>query len=133
MMMKDMLAMLPGAGQLKDLDFDDDQIKQVEGIVHSMTAQERSEPDVIDSSRRRRIATGSGVQPNEVSGLVKTFRRSRDMLKNVSGGKLGALKSMFSGGFSMDSISSAMNSGRKIKQRSKRKKIIKRGGKIKRR
>ena len=63
-----------------------------------MTAQERGEPDIIDSSRRRRIAAGSGAQPNDVSSLVKTFKRSRDMLKAFSGGKLGGLKNLFSGG-----------------------------------
>ena len=105
----------------------------MEAIVYSMTTQERREPDIIDSSRRRRIAAGSGTQPNDVSGLVKTFRRSRDMLKAMSGGKLGGLKALFSGGLSMETLSAAMGSGRKIKQRSKRKRIIKRRGKIKRR
>ncbi len=132
--MKDMFKMLPGMGsQLADMDFDDGQINQMEGIVHSMTRQERREPDVIDSSRRRRIAAGAGVQPNEVSSLVKTFKRSRDMMKAVSGGKLGGLKSLFSGGFDMDAMGAAMSAGRKIKQRSKRKRKIMRRGKIKRR
>jgi len=131
---KDMLKMLPGmGGQLADMDIDDGQFSQMEGIVHSMTSHERRQPDIIDSSRRRRIATGAGVQVNDVSGLVKTFKRSRDMLKAMSGGKLGGLKSLFSGGFNMDSLGAAMSSGRKIKQRSKRKKIVKRKGKIKKR
>jgi hypothetical protein len=73
------------------------------------------------------------VEANDVSGLVKTFKRSRDMMKAISGGKLGGLKSLLSGGFNMDTLSAAMGSGRKIKQRSKRKRIIKRKGKIKRR
>ncbi len=132
--MKDMLKLMPGVGsQLKDLDFDDNQLKQTEGIVHSMTKTEKRDPELIDSSRRRRIAAGAGVQPNDVSGLVKTFKRSRDMLKAVSGGKLGGLKALFSGGLNMDSLSAAMSSGRKIKQRSKRKRKIMRRGKIKRR
>ena len=131
---KDMLKMVPGAGgQLGDLDFDDGQLRQMEGIVHSMTLTERRQPDTIDSSRRRRIAAGAGVQTNDVSGLVKTFKRSRDMMKAVSGGSFGRLKSLFSGGFNMDAISSAMASGRKIKQRSRRKGKIMRRGKIKRR
>jgi len=129
---KDMLKMMPGmGGQLDDMDFDDGEIQRMEGIVHSMTAQERREPDIIDSSRRRRIAAGSGTQPNDVSGLVKTFKRSRDMLKTLSGGKLGGLKSLLSGGLNMDTLSAAMGAGRKIKQRSKRKRIIKRKGRIK--
>jgi signal recognition particle subunit SRP54 len=131
---KDMLKLMPGAaGSLGDLDLDDGEIRQMEAIVYSMTPAERREPDVIDSSRRRRIAGGAGVQPHDVSGLVKTFRRSRDMLKAVSAGSFGGLKSLFSGGVSMDALGAAMTSGRKIKQRSKRKRIVKRKGKIKKR
>jgi len=132
--MKDMLKMMPGMGsQLKDMDFDDGEIKKTESIVYSMTAVERKEPDVIDSSRRRRVAAGAGVQPNDVSSLVKTFKRSRDMLKSVAGGAFGGIKNLFSGGLNMEAIGAAMSSGRKIKQRSKRKKNSKRKGKIKRR
>jgi signal recognition particle subunit SRP54 len=130
---KDMLKMMPGAGsQLGDLDLDDGELKQFEGIVHSMTLVERREPDVIDSSRRRRISAGAGVEVNDVSGLVKTFKRSRDMMKSLSGGSLGGLKSLFSGGFNMNTLSAAMASGKKIKQRSKRKRKITRKGKRKR-
>ena len=132
--MKDMLKMMPGmAGQLKDMDFDDGEIKQTEAIVYSMTAAERKGPDIIDSSRRRRVAAGAGVQPNDVSSLVKTFKRSRDMLKSVAGGAFGGVKNLFSGGLNMEALGAAMSSGKKIKQRSKRKKISRRKGKIKRR
>jgi len=132
--MKDMLKMLPGAdSRLGDMDIEDGDVKQMEAIVYSMTARERREPDIIDSSRRRRIAAGSGTGPNDVSGLVKTFKRSRDMLKAFSGGRFGGLKNLLSGGLSMDSLSAAMGSGRKIKQRSKRKRKIVRRGKTKRR
>ena len=105
----------------------------MEAIVHSMTAKERRDPDIIDSSRRRRVSSGSGTQPNDVAGLVKTFRRSRDMIKSLSGGKLGGLKNLFSGGMDMGALSAAMSSGRKIKQRSKRKRVVRRRGKIERR
>ena len=129
-----MLKMMPGmGGQLKDMDFDGAELNQTEAIVYSMTPAERREPDIIDSSRRRRIAAGAGAEAQDVSGLVKTFKRSRDMMKAISGGKLGGLKSLLSGGFNMDTLSAAMGSGRKIKQRSKRKRVIKRKGKIKRR
>jgi len=132
--MKDLLKMMPGmGGQLEEIDFDEGEIRRMEGIVHSMTHQERRDPEIIDSSRRRRISAGAGVQPNDVSSLVKTFKRSRDMLKAMAGGKLGGLKSLFSGGFNMDTLGAAMRSGRKIKQRSKRKRVIRRRGKIKRR
>lgn len=131
---KDMLKLMPGmGGQLKDVDFDSKELGQMEAIVHSMTLKERRDPDLIDASRRRRIAAGSGTQPHDVSGLVKTFKRSRDMMKAVSGGSFGGLKAMFSGGFNMDAMSAAMSGGRKIKQRSKRKRVIKRRGKIKKR
>jgi len=132
--MKDMLKMLPGVGdKLDDLDLDENSLAKMEGIIHSMTKKERRDPDIIDSSRRRRIASGSGVQPNEVASIVKTFKRTRDMMKSLSGGKLGGLKALFSGGLNMESLASAMTSGKKIKQRSRRKQIIKRRGKIIRR
>ena len=131
--MADMLKMIPGMNsQMGNMNVDDKEITRIEAIVHSMTRQERQNPNVIDSSRRRRIATGSGVQPNDVSSLVKTFQRSRDMMKALSGGAMGGFKSLLSGG-GMNMLSSAMASGRKIKQRSKRKRIIKRRGKIRKR
>jgi signal recognition particle subunit SRP54 len=132
--MKDMLKMMPGMGsQLNEMDIDDNSIAGLEGIVHSMTLAERREPDIINSSRRRRIAAGAGVDVNEVSSMVKMFTRSRDMMKALSGGRLGGLKSLLSGGLDMNTIGAAMASGKKIKQRSRRKQIIKRRGKIKRR
>jgi signal recognition particle subunit SRP54 len=132
--MKDMLKMMPGmGGQLKDLDFDGAELNQTEAIVYSMTPTERREPDIIDSSRRRRIAAGAGVEAQDVSGLVKMFKRSRDMMKAISGGSLGGLKNLFSGGLNMGALNQMMGGGRKIKQRSKRKRIIKRTGKTKRR
>jgi signal recognition particle subunit SRP54 len=131
---KDMLKMMPGmGGQLKDLDLDGAELGQMEAIVYSMTPGERRDPDIIDSSRRRRVATGAGVDVQDVSSLVKTFKRSRDMMKALSGGSFGGLKNLLSGGFNMGALSQMMGGGRKIKQRSKRKKIIKRKGKIKRR
>jgi len=132
--MKSMLKMMPGiGGQIDDMDLDDKSINRMEGIIHSMTLAERRDPDVIDSARRRRIAAGAGVQPNDVSSLVKTFTRSRDMMKALSGGKLGGLKGLLSGGLNMDTLGALMGSGRKIKQRSQRKRVIKRKGKIRRR
>ena len=131
---RDILKMMPGMGsQLKDLDFDGVELQQTEAIVYSMTPQERREPDIIDPSRRRRIAAGAGVEAHDVSGLVKTFRRSRDMIKAMSGGGIGGLKNLFAGGLSMDSLGAAMGARKKIKQRSKRKRVIKRRGKTKRR
>jgi signal recognition particle subunit SRP54 len=131
---KDMIKMMPGmGGQLKDLDLDGAELKQMEAVVYSMTPQERRDPDTIDLSRRRRVAAGAGVEVNDVSSLVKTFKRSRDMMKALSGGSFGGLKSLMSGGFNMGSLSQMMTGGRKIKQRSKRKRVVKRKGKIRRR
>lgn len=131
---KDMLKMLPGTGAgLDSADLDNNSLKRIQGIVHSMTLTERKQPEIIDSPRRRRIAAGAGVQPNDVSGLVKNFKRSRDMIKTLSGGRFGGLKNLFSGGFDMDAMSAAMAGGKKFKNRSKRKSKIKRRGKIKRR
>jgi len=132
--MKEMLKMLPGVGgQLKDMDLDGDELAHMEAIVYSMTAQERRNPDLIDGSRRRRIAAGSGVEPHDVSGLVKTFVRSRDMIKALSGGRSAGLRSLFSGGMNVEALSAAVQSGRKIKQRSQRKRIIPRKAKKRRR
>jgi signal recognition particle subunit SRP54 len=102
-------------------------------MVHSMTLVERREPNLIDAPRRRRIAAGAGVLPNDVASLVKTFKRSRDMIKAISGGGFGGVRGLLSGGFNMDAMSDAMTSGKKIKQRSKRKKVARRKGKKKRR
>ncbi len=129
-----MMKLMPGmAGQFGDLDLDGLETGQMEAMVHSMTQAERAQPDIIDNSRRRRIAGGAGVDVNEVASLVKTFRRSRDMLKAISGGSFGGLKSLLKGGFNMGAISQMMAGGKKIKQRSRRKQVIKRRGKIKRR
>ena len=130
---KSMLKMLPGIGsQLKNMDLDGKEMQQMEALVHSMTLAERKDPDLIDASRRRRIAAGAGAMPNEVAALVKTFKRSRDMIKAVSAGKFGGFGSLFSGS-GLSNITEAMQSGRKIKQRSKRKRVIRRKGKKKRR
>jgi signal recognition particle subunit SRP54 len=132
--LQSMLKMMPGmGGQLKDLDFDGAEIGRMEAMVYSMTPSERRDPDLIDLSRRRRVAAGAGVQVNDVAGLVKTFKRSRDMMKAISGGGFGGVKSLLSGGFNMGAIGQMMAGGRKIKQRSKRKKVLRRRGKIKRR
>ena len=128
---KDMLKLMPGmGGQIDDLDLDGAEMRRMEAIVQSMTPDERRDPDLIESSRRKRIAAGAGVDVHDVSGLVKTFKRSRDMLKALSGGTLGGLRSLLSGGMNMGALGQMMSSGRKIKQRSRRKKIIKRRGKI---
>ncbi|MBU1261189.1 MAG: signal recognition particle protein [Planctomycetes bacterium] len=131
--MADMLKMMPGmGGKMADLDIDDKEMVKIEAIIHSMTLEERKNPDIINPSRRRRIAAGSGTGQYDVSGLIKTFERSRGMLKALSGGAMGGFKTLMSDG-GMDAIGSMMSQGRKIKQRSKRKRKIKRKGKTIRR
>jgi signal recognition particle subunit SRP54 len=126
-----MLKLIPGLGsQMQGLQVDDKEFGRIEGIVHSMTLEERRDPDLIDGSRRRRIAKGCGVDLMEVSGLIKTFERTRQMMKSISGGAMGGFKSLLSGKMDMVGM---MNSGKKIKQRSHRKKIVKRRGKTQRR
>ena len=120
--MSSMMKLIPGmGGAMKDMDVDDGEISKIEGIVHSMTTAERTDPDLISSSRRRRIARGAGRDVQDVAGLIKTFKRSREMMKMMAGGGgMGALKGMLGGGGDM---MSAMAGGgmRKVKQRSKRK------------
>lgn len=117
--MSSMMKLMPGMGGMGDMDIDDGEIGKMEGIVHSMTTKERSNPDLIDSSRRRRIAKGCGRDVQDVASLIKTFKRSRDMMKSMAGGGLGALKKLMGGG--MSGMMDAMSGGKKIKQRSKRK------------
>jgi signal recognition particle subunit SRP54 len=87
---KDLMSMIPGMGKaIKDMDFDDDAFKQVEAIIYSMTPSERGNPKIINGSRRKRIATGSGTDIQEVNRLIKQFDDTRKMMRmmTTSGGK----------------------------------------------
>ena len=82
---KDLLGMLPGMGKaIKDLDVDDDSFKPIEAIIRSMTPHEREMPDVINGSRKRRIAKGSGTEVQEVNNLLKQFTEMRKMMKKMN-------------------------------------------------
>jgi signal recognition particle subunit SRP54 len=84
--MRDILKLVPGMGsELKNLDLDDGELKGIEGMIQSMTPKERRNPAIIDTSRRRRIARGSGCEPQDVSGLIKNFMQMREMMKAMSG------------------------------------------------
>lgn len=88
--MKDLIGMIPGAGKaLKDVEVDDNAFKGVEAIIHSMTKKERQNPNIIDNSRKKRIAAGSGTSLQEVNQLLKQFSEMGKMMKfmNSSGGK----------------------------------------------
>ena len=82
----DMLNMLPGMNkQLKNVDIDEDALSKPEAIINSMTKAERSNPDIINPSRKKRIAAGAGVDISEVNALVKQFEQSKKMMKQFSG------------------------------------------------
>jgi len=86
--MKDLLSMVPGmAKATKGLDIDDDAFKHIEAIIHSMTPKERSNPKVIDQSRKKRIAAGSGREIQEVNKLIKQFDQMSKMMKMMQGAK----------------------------------------------
>ncbi|MEE9460882.1 MAG: signal recognition particle protein [Bacteroidales bacterium] len=86
--LKDLAGMIPGVGKaMKNLDMDDDAFKGIEAIIHSMTPEERSNPNVINGNRRKRIAFGSGTTIQEVNRLIKQFGETRKMMKMMSGGK----------------------------------------------
>jgi len=85
---KDLASMIPGVGKaLKDVDIDDNAFKSIEAIIQSMTPAERSEPELLNGSRKKRIADGSGTTIQEVNRLIKQFEETRKMMKMMSGGK----------------------------------------------
>ncbi|PLB87454.1 signal recognition particle protein [Dysgonamonadaceae bacterium] len=91
--LKDLASMIPGVGkQIKDLDIDDDAFKGIEAIIHSMTPEERSHPEILNGSRRARIAKGSGTNVQEVNKLIKQFDETRKMMRMMTTG--GGVKQM---------------------------------------
>ncbi len=83
--MKDLVGMIPGmSGMLKDVEIGDDSFTPIESMIHSMTPKERANPDIIDSSRRRRISAGSGRTIQEINGLMKQFEQMKKMMKSMS-------------------------------------------------
>lgn len=99
--MQGILGMLPGIGRMKDqlatAGLDDKMLKRQEAIILSMTKQERSNPDVLNGSRRKRIAMGSGVEVSEVNKLLKMHRQMSDVMKKMGKGK-GLMNALFGGG-----------------------------------
>lgn len=85
--LKDLASMIPGVGkQIKDLDIDDDAFKSIEAIIRSMTPKERSNPEILNGSRRARIAKGSGSNVQEVNKLIKQFDETRKMMRMMTTG-----------------------------------------------
>ena len=86
--MKDLMGMIPGMGKaMKGVDIDDDPFKHIEAIIGSMTPKERSQPDLINMSRKKRIARGSGRDLAEVNQMIKQFHQMSKMMKMMQGGK----------------------------------------------
>lgn len=85
--LKDLMAMIPGMGKaIRDLDVDDDAFKGIEAIIYSMTPEERANPNLINGSRRKRIAEGSGSEVQQVNMLLKQFEQARKLMQVMSGG-----------------------------------------------
>ncbi|TLX70247.1 signal recognition particle protein [Labilibacter sediminis] len=86
--LKDLAGMIPGMGKaLKNMDFDDDAFKGIEAIIYSMTPDERENPTILNGSRRKRIATGSGTNIQEVNRLIKQFEDTRKVMRMMTSGK----------------------------------------------
>ena len=86
--LQQLVGMLPGAGSaLRDVQVDESQLARVEAIIRSMTPGERRNPKMINGSRRRRIAAGSGTRPQDVNGVLKQFSQAQKMMKAMAGGK----------------------------------------------
>ena len=96
--MKDLMGMIPGVGKaIKDVDIDDDAFKYIEAIIGSMTPSERSNPDLLNINRKKRIAKGSGRDLNEVNQMVKQFHQMSKMMKMMQGGKGKQMMQMMQG------------------------------------
>ena len=90
--LKELASMIPGVGKaIKDIDIDDNAFKSIEAIIYSMTPQERTNPEILNGTRRTRIAKGSGTSIQEVNRLLKQFDQTRKMMKMVTGSKMGKM------------------------------------------
>lgn len=92
--LKELAGMIPGVGKaIRDIDIDDNAFKGIEAIIQSMTPKERAHPEVLNTSRRRRIAMGSGTSIQEVNRLIKQFDQTRKMMKMVTGSQMKGMMS----------------------------------------
>ena len=92
--LKDTVSMIPGMSQMKDVDIDNDSFKHIEALIQSMTPKERSNPKIIDHSRKKRIAKGAGREIQEINALLKQFEQMSKMMKMVQSGGASKLMSM---------------------------------------
>ncbi len=94
--MKDMLGMIPGvSNKIKDVDINDDSFKGIEALINSMTPEERADPDLLNGTRKKRIAKGAGKDINELNAFIKQFEQMKGMMKNMN--KMGAMGRMMPG------------------------------------
>ncbi|MGK4015167.1 signal recognition particle protein [Ligilactobacillus salivarius] len=133
--MEDIIKMIPGMANnpaLKNLKVDPKDIEHTKAIVYSMTPQERENPDLLNPSRRRRIATGSGRPIQEVNRMIKQFKQMQDMMKKMSNGNFSGMEGLLGGGMQGKLAKMSMNrmirKNKKLKQK-KLKKLLKRKGK----
>jgi len=90
--LKELASMIPGVGKaIKDIDIDDNAFKSIEAIIYSMTPEERTHPEILNGTRRTRIAKGSGTSIQEVNHLLKQFDQTRKMMKMVTGSKMAGM------------------------------------------
>ena len=95
---KDLASMIPGVGKaIKDVDIDNNAFKGIEAIILSMTPKERTNPEILNTSRRARIAKGSGTTVQDVSKLIKQFDQTRKMMKMMTGSKMNQMMSAMKG------------------------------------
>ncbi|MBF1567931.1 MAG: signal recognition particle protein [Prevotella shahii] len=95
--LKDLASMIPGVGKaIKDVDIDDNAFKGIEAIIKSMTPKERTNPEILNNSRRQRIAKGSGTNIQEVNKLIKQFDQTRKMMKMMTGSNMAKMAGMAS-------------------------------------
>lgn len=84
--LKQVMKLMPGMGsQTEGMQLDGDELESMEAIINSMTPRERDNPSIIEASRRRRIARGSGTEPQDVSGMIKSFGMASNMMKQMAG------------------------------------------------
>ena len=96
--LKDLASMIPGVGKAtKDVDIDDNAFMSIEAIIRSMTPKERTNPEILNTSRRQRIAKGSGTNIQEVNKLIKQFDQTRKMMKMVTGNQMAGMMSRMKG------------------------------------
>ena len=102
---KDLMGMIPGMGKMvKDTEIDDDAFKGIEAIIFSMTPEERENPKLLNGSRRKRIAKGSGSDIVEVNRLIKQFAQTSKMMKMMSGGGIKNMMRMMKNAKNMPNV-----------------------------